>query len=52
MYDAAQTGVEYEYSVPKTRVLEENPNQPYSWIYGAWTSCSAECGDGKLTFIT
>lgn len=45
-YDSQQAGVEYEYSVPKARVLEANPNQAHSWIFGAWTSCSQECGDG------
>ena len=47
-YRDEETGVEFEYSIPKDRVLEANPNQPYTWIYGAWTGCSQECGDGEF----
>ncbi|KAL8600033.1 hypothetical protein ACOMHN_039266 [Nucella lapillus] len=45
-YGRERTTIDYEYYIPKNRLLESNPNQPYSWIYGAWTSCSQECGDG------
>ncbi|XP_070180043.1 papilin-like isoform X2 [Littorina saxatilis] len=45
-YRDQPTSAEFEYSIPKNRVLESNPNQPYTWIHGAWTSCSQECGPG------
>ncbi|XP_012946540.1 papilin [Aplysia californica] len=38
--------VEYEYSIPKSRVQEADPEQRYSWVFGGWTSCSNECGVG------
>ncbi|KAK7505517.1 hypothetical protein BaRGS_00003262, partial [Batillaria attramentaria] len=44
MYRDENRGVQFEFYIPKARVLESNPNQPYTWIHGAWTSCSEECG--------
>ncbi|CAL1531650.1 unnamed protein product [Lymnaea stagnalis] len=38
--------VEYQYSIPTSRLIEENPTERYAWVSGEWTKCSAECGPG------
>ena len=38
--------VRYEYSVLVDRGLEANSDLLNRWIYGAWTNCSQDCGEG------
>ncbi|NWR70372.1 PPN protein, partial [Centropus unirufus] len=43
-------GVQYEYYLPVTGQTSD-----YSWSYGSWSECSAECGGGfqsRLVFCT
>ncbi|XP_048259163.1 low-density lipoprotein receptor-related protein 1-like isoform X13 [Haliotis rufescens] len=39
-------GVRFEYSSPQSLVDKANPTDRFTWVYGQWTGCSAECGTG------
>lgn len=47
LYQEPNPGIEYEYSFPKDVSLPTGGDS-YSWIYGAWSDCSAGCGGGLL----
>ncbi|XP_046445127.1 papilin-like isoform X2 [Daphnia pulex] len=48
LYQEPNPGIEYEYSFPKDVSLPTGGDS-YSWIYGAWSDCSAGCGGGVQT---
>ncbi|RZF40156.1 hypothetical protein LSTR_LSTR010108 [Laodelphax striatellus] len=45
LYQETNRGVEYEYSIPKGRVSETDPDS-YMWYPGEFGPCSATCGGG------
>ncbi|XP_075221688.1 proteoglycan-like sulfated glycoprotein papilin isoform X2 [Lycorma delicatula] len=45
LYQETNPGVEYEYSIPKGRVQETDPDS-YVWVSGDFGPCSATCGGG------
>uniref|UniRef100_H3DES8 ADAM metallopeptidase with thrombospondin type 1 motif, 12 n=1 Tax=Tetraodon nigroviridis TaxID=99883 RepID=H3DES8_TETNG len=47
LFQEANPGLKYEYSIRKTKVTGNEVTQPvYRWRHGAWTDCSTTCGLG------
>ena len=46
LYQEANPGVQYEYSIPKGISQQTDPDS-YSWISSEFSVCSATCGGGK-----
>lgn len=47
LFQEANPGLKYEYSIRKTKVTGNEVIQPiYRWRHGAWTDCSTTCGLG------
>ncbi|XP_026096265.1 A disintegrin and metalloproteinase with thrombospondin motifs 12 [Carassius auratus] len=48
LFQEANPGVKYEYTIKRSRLLGNEILQPeYIWRYGAWTDCSTTCGLGE-----
>ncbi|BFZ12317.1 hypothetical protein BsWGS_15356 [Bradybaena similaris] len=37
---------DFEFSVPKSELLQRDDQQRYTWVFGSWTPCSEKCGTG------
>ncbi|XP_051890079.1 A disintegrin and metalloproteinase with thrombospondin motifs 12-like [Pristis pectinata] len=47
LFQETNPGVRYEYTIKKDTEEENTIRQPeFFWKYGAWTECSAPCGQG------
>ncbi|XP_069780132.1 A disintegrin and metalloproteinase with thrombospondin motifs 12 isoform X2 [Narcine bancroftii] len=47
LFQETNPGVRYEYTIKKDAEEENTIGQPqFFWKYGAWTQCSAPCGQG------
>ena len=45
LYQEANEGIRYEYSVPRT--VAAAGSAQYSWVASAWSQCSEQCGSGE-----
>ncbi|XP_059845640.1 A disintegrin and metalloproteinase with thrombospondin motifs 12-like [Hypanus sabinus] len=47
LFQETNPGIRYEYTIKKHTEEENTISQPeFFWKYGAWTACSAPCGQG------
>jgi hypothetical protein len=48
LYQEANLGIDYEYSLPKETSVAE-VSDSYHWVSGEFSECSEECGGGDET---